>query len=730
MTLLTLLSLCGVATVVLLGVARWARPREIPALSRRVRFSPELVGAEVVALLDVVAALPQFSRVVFETVAQDEEVQYWLSASAQALATIESSLAGIAPHVLLTPESPSLPGHKATRAWSLRWHGRGGVLLRTDASEAAVAALLGGVASTSRKETVVLRLDLRSRRSRQTPPQLGPIPTDASNALRRKHASPTFGLQISVDVWTANRVRAQSLLARIVAPLRSRTIYGSLTVGRRSRLLNLLSSFLNGPAAPLTSAEVVGVLGWPIGGPQLSGLTLDSAPRLAPSSSIPVALSNSTSRVFGVANTPGLDRRKLIQPTAGATCHTLIVGPSGSGKSWLMANLFAADAAGAHAVVLVDMKGDTANDVLARIPTHRQRDVVVVEPAVGGPVPGIRTFGGSPELSADLWLSVFRSLFPENFGVRSQRYLRMGLNTLARADDEATIAELPRLFQDGRFRQRLVARLEDPLLIGEWAAFEQLSSAQQSEHLLPALGKVSEVLARQSVRAVLAQPRPRITIADAIGSGKIVVVSLPPGVIGQPAAQLLGALVIFEVWQAVMAKQAVSSERRKHVALFIDEPAVLGNLPIPLDTLLETARGMNCGVTMAAQSMRQLPERVSRAALTNAATIATFRPSQADATLIAHELPGVTADQLQRLDPFTIALRLGLSSGIVAPVCTATTLPLVKPLSDPDEIRQLSASRFGAHPNDVDEQLHIRLGGKRRVESTDSTPIGEIGGRS
>lgn len=729
MTLPTLLIICGVAAIFALSVARWARPHRGSNLARRLRFGPELVEAEVVALLDVVSALPRESRVVFETVALDGEVQFWLTASPAALATIESSLAGIAPQVFVTHETPNTPNRRPIKEWSLRWRGRGEVSLRTDARNAATAALLGGLTSISEHEVVLLRHELRSGRAQLATSQVfARLPPTSTNSLQRQKRASTLDVQSTVRVWTANEARAELLFARILAPLRSRVVHGTLHVSKGRAIDHLISGYFDGPTASITSAEIAGVLGWPIGGPQLTGLMLDAAPHLAPPHSIPTKRTSSANRIFGVTNVPGSAATKLIQPTTGSTCHSLIVGPSGSGKSWLLANLFAADAAADHAVVLVDMKGDTFEDALSLIPEHRQRDVVVVDPANGGPTPGLQSFGTSPELSADVWLSVLRGLFPENFGIRSQRYLRMGLSTLARAVTHATIAELPRLFQDDGYRRELVAQLDDPLLVGEWAAFEQLSVVQKSEHLMPALGKVSEVLARKSVRAALAQAQPRITIAEAIRSNKIIVVSLPPGVIGQPSAQLLGALVIFEVWQAVMARQSVRPAERGHIALFMDEPAVLGSLPIPLDTLLETARGMNCGITMAAQSLRQLPERVSRAALTNAATIATFRPSQADASLIARELPGLTADQLQRLDRFTIALRLGLASGTVAPVCTARTLPLQSPVCDPSEIRRLSAAQYGTHPDDVDKQLRVRLGGMKTGDLPAATPIGETGG--
>lgn len=707
MTGFELLSILSVGGFAIVGTGWWARNAEVSDEVRAVKFAPGLTEQHVRSLLDVVAALPIRSRVVFETSSSDGHLEFSLTASNDVISTLESALSGITPDVSLVRVEP-LP-RRAGQSWVLRWGRSGATSLRTDATASSSGSLLGALASTGDRETVVLRHELRpgSRAPR------GATKQEVNRSEKRVGISVASQIEIS----TGHVARSRILLQRMLTVLRSR---GVLLVQRQGPLAQLLAT-LNASGC-LTPEELIGILGWPIDSPSLPGLAYDASPRLAPSHAIPRFRSSGSPRVFGSSNIEGSAATQIAQPTAGATTHSLIVGPSGSGKSWLMTNLIVDESATNHAIVLVDMKGDTATDVLARLNPKRHDDVVVLAPAESGPVPGLRSFGGSPELSADLWLSVFRGLFPHNFGVRSQRYLRMGIATLARSQG-VTIAELPRLFQDSAFRRSLVARLDDPLLVGEWAAFEQLSVGQQSEHLLPALGKVSEVLARKSVRAVLAQSEPRITVAEAVRRKKIVVVSLPPGVIGQPAAQLLGALVIFEVWQAVMAKQSLPPHKRVHVAVYIDEPAVLGSLPIPIDTLLETARGMNCGLTLATQSLRQLPDRVAQAALTNAATIASFRASQADATMIARELPGLTSEQLQRLEPFTVALQLGLSNGTVAPVCTVRTPTLPPRKTNPQRLLRRSSALYGLDPEVVDERLRDRMQTTTPLEP----PIGESG---
>jgi hypothetical protein len=465
------------------------------------------------------------------------------------------------------------------------------------------------------------------------------------------------------------------------------------------------------------------LIGWPIEAPQIAGLSLGTAPVLVPSPRIP-----SNGRVFGISNAPGLDDRQLAQPVEGSWSHSLILGPTGVGKSVLVTSLATQDAHAGRGLVLIDMKGDTATDMLARLPEKRAKDVIVLEPASGMAVPGLRVFGdGDPELVADLLLGTFQGLFSSSFGVRSHQYLRMGFVTLAH-DREATLVDLVHLFNDAGYRQRLVGRLDDPMLQAAWAAYEAMSPQEQAAHLASPLRKIHEVVGRKVVRAVLAQPRPRFDMREVLRKGKIVIVSLPPGRLGAPAVQLLGALVTYELYTAVLGRQAIPEDRRRSFGLYIDEPKVLASLPLPLDSIFEVFRGMHVGLTLSGQSISQLPRDVQRAALTNAATIAGFRQSRTDAELLARELPGVSAEGLQHLGRFEVALRLGLGSGDVAPLATVRTLPPSEPTSDPDAIRRVSAERYGVDPAEIDRVLRQRHGlgeGREAVAAAgNEAPVG------
>jgi hypothetical protein len=168
--------------------------------------------------------------------------------------------------------------------------------------------------------------------------------------------------------------------------------------------------------------------------------------------------------------------------------------------------------------------------------------------------------------------------------------------------------------------------------------------------------------------------------------------------------------VIHELFHAVQARSHVPTAKRRPFYVYVDEPKVFTDIPVPLDSLFELARGLGVGLTLSAQSISQLPADLAQAALTNAATLVAFRQNYDDAKLLARELPGVTADELQALGRFEIAARIGLGPGDVSPPVTGRTLPPPEPISDPEEVRRESAARYGNDPKEVDAALLERHG--------------------
>jgi hypothetical protein len=688
------------------------------------RFGPDVSESAVWGVLGGISGLPPSVRVMLEVVGDADGIRHYLRAEPDVIGMLRSHLRGLLPGVRLEPVEMSEPS-----AWRLaarlRWGGRH-PLLRSDRNGETAVALLGALSGLRGSERVMVRWALRpargpylsERQSRSQAGNRGPLgwlwseqPIDPGHlpGLRSKYGGPVLLARAVVAVAAGSDGRGMNLLTRVMAVLRARSgLRGRPVVRycRSARVRGFVERVPLGGGSRFSPAELVGMVGWPIDGPRVPGLVLGVAPQLLPSARVP----RRGGRVLAYSTWPGMERRALAQPLVGALSHMVVAGPSGVGKSVLLAGAVAQDLAAGRGCLVLDGKGDLAEEVLRLVPERRRGEVIVLDPARPGPVPGLRVFGGGdPELSGDLVLGMFRSIFIDSWGVRSDKWLRAGLVTLAH-DRSATLGDLPFLFASEGYRRRIIGGLGDPLLRAVWAEFEALSPEGRAQQLGSPLNKVNELVGRRVVRSVVAQPDPKWDMREVLRRGEVVVVSLSPGAIGAPASRLLAALVIHELFQSVQARARVPAGRRRPFYVYVDEPKVFTDIPMPLDSLFELARGAGVGLTLAAQSITQLPTDLAQAALTNAATLVAFRQNHDDAKLLARELPGVTPEELQALGRFEIAARIGLGPGDVSPPVTGRTLAPAELLSDPEAVRSMSAAGYGCDPSEVDAALMERHG--------------------
>jgi hypothetical protein len=497
----------------LLLAITWQEHRPRPLESVQLRFGRDVKADAVEALISGISGLARRSPVALEVIGDEHGVRHRLHAEPRTLELLRSQLRGVLPSLRFDP----LPPGESEQVWStalrLRWTGSHPVLNAHQPAETA-AALLGAFSSLGPGEALRLCWFLSStprpglprsddKQASQAPLGArwlnGPHPSpEQLRFLRKKYSEPI----VSGRAVVMASPNASALAGRVTAILRSRqSSFGRLSIRRQrpASLSKLVFGFHRG--SRFSPSELAGLLGFPIEAPRIPGLTLATAPQLMPAVQLP-----REGRVFARSDWPGMEDRPLAQPVIGGLSHSLVVGPTGSGKSHLLANLVCQDLSAGRGCLVFDGKGDLARDVLARIPKARQSDVIVLDPSAGVPLPGLRVFarGSDPELTADLMLGIFRELFADSWGVRSDKWLRAALVTLA-YDKDATLANLPQLFSDEHYRRKLVGRLRDPLLASTWAAYEGMGQRERDYQLGSPLTKVSEVIGRRVVRGVLAR---------------------------------------------------------------------------------------------------------------------------------------------------------------------------------------------------------------------------------
>ena len=472
----------------------------------------------------------------------------------------------------------------------------------------------------------------------------------------------------------------------------------------------------------LGAGEIVAMAGWPVGEGALPA-TPSAHPRVLP---LPAARETQRAFATGVADQAG---ERLGISIGDALYHTVLLGPTGAGKSTALAHLALADIHAGRGVLLIDPKTDLVADILARIPEQRRDDVVVIDPTSSRPVGinplaraqttrsapsssggGVPGGGASPELVADTVLATFKGVFAESWGVRVEQVLSAALVTLARTPG-ATLVDLPLVLTNTAYRQRLIAASgADPLGTGQfWAAYEALSEAQRQQWVGPVLTRLQPFLIRPHLRATLGQAAPSFDLEEVFTRRRIVLVSLNKGVLGAESARLLGSLLVGHLWPLILARAAVEPSQRHVVSVFIDEVQDYLSLPGSLADALAQARSLGAAFHLAHQYRGQLPAALKAGIDANARNKIIFSLSAADAAELARQAIGLEAADFQLLPRFGVYART-MHHGRENPWCHATTLPPTPPTQDALALRAASQARYGQDAAQVEAALLARIG--------------------
>ncbi len=333
--------------------------------------------------------------------------------------------------------------------------------------------------------------------------------------------------------------------------------------------------------------------------------------------------------------------------------------------------------------------------------------------------------GGSEStaaLRADQLLGVFHSLYGDNLGPRSQDILHACLLTLARRPG-MTICAVPLLLTNAGFRRQQTRQLDDPLGTGSfWQWYESVSEAERQAATAPVMNKLRAFLMRPSMRRVLGQAEPSFDLTQVFTERKLLLVSLAKGLLGPETAQLFGALVFNQLWQATLGRVRVPAERRHAVMVYLDEFQDYLRLPLDLSDVLVQSRGLGVGLTLAHQHLSQLTPELRSAVLANAGSRVCFRLGQEDAAVLARGSRTLTPEDFSGLGRYETYVSL-LTGGERAAWASARTRPPQPALRTAEAVRSQSRASFGQDGAAVEAALATLLAGPAAGATTDA-PIG------
>jgi hypothetical protein len=430
-----------------------------------------------------------------------------------------------------------------------------------------------------------------------------------------------------------------------------------------------------------------------------------------PPSNIPIEGSTEPEEVslFGLSNFRGRHLKFGIKRKDRGR-HLYIIGQTGAGKSFLLQLLTLSDIYHDVGFAIVDPHGDYATDIMKYIPEHRLDDVIYMNPAdrefpmAFNPMeytdPAMKD-----HISSEL-VGVLKRMF-DSWGPRLEYILRYTL--LALLDyPECTMLDIPRMLTEKAFRKKVISYVQDPVVKNFWVTeFASWNEKFASEAVAPVLNKVGAFVANPLVRNIVGQKRGAFNIRQVMDEGKILLVNLSRGQVGEDNAAILGALMVTKIQLAAMSRADMPMEQRRPFYLYVDEFQNFATDSFAV--ILSEARKYGLNLTVANQYVSQMPEVVRDAVFGNVGTMISFRIGPGDATVLGKYFePVFEAIDLTKLHNQNIFISM-IINGEKAPPFSASTLRMPDPENDMTQtIMEISRQRYASPRALVDADIRSR----------------------
>lgn len=407
-------------------------------------------------------------------------------------------------------------------------------------------------------------------------------------------------------------------------------------------------------------------------------------------------------RLFGIKRE---DRRQ----------HTYILGKSGTGKTTLMHNMMVQDILNNEGVCVVDPHGEFVESLLEKIPESRKEDVVYFNPSDMDSSIGFNVLElPDPKykhLVASGLMGIFTKIWAGTWSARMEYILNNCVLALLDTPG-STLLGITRLLVDKEFRQRVVQNIKDPVVRSFWVnEYEEWKDQFRNEAIAPIQNKVGQFLSTGIIRNIVGQKKSTLDILDIMNTGKIFLVNVSKGRIGEDNSALLGAMLITKIQLAAMERVRIPEAERVDFFLYVDEFQNFATDSFA--NILSEARKYRLDLTLAHQYVGQLvtdsSTKVRDAVFGNVGTMIMFRVGAGDAEFLEKEFsPEFTVQDMVNLPNRSIYVKL-LVGGVTSRPFSASTLSPFKGNEKPapvDEVIEISRRRYARPRWQIEREIN------------------------
>jgi hypothetical protein len=395
--------------------------------------------------------------------------------------------------------------------------------------------------------------------------------------------------------------------------------------------------------------------------------------------------------------------------------HMYIIGKTGMGKSTLLENMIFSDIHAGRGLAVIDPHGDLIDACLRFIPADRTNDVILFDPTDKEfPVSFNMLNCPDPDqhaLVASGLMSVFKKLWPDAFSGRMEYILRNALLALIEAENNSMLG-IMRIFVDNAFRAKIMEHVTNHLVKSFWEdEYTSWSDKYRTEAIAAVQNKIGQLVTTPLIRNIVGQVTSRVDIRHAMDTGKIILMNLSKGKLGEDNSAFLGSMMVTKFQLDAMSRADIPEKERRDFFLYVDEFQNFATESFA--TILSEARKYRLNLTMANQYVNQLligdkSTALQDAVFGNVGSLVSFQVGSDDAEPLSEQFEEmVSPKDILSLPKYHAYLRL-MIKGIPSKPFSVSTLP--PPAFEQDEkrieiIRKLSRERYAERATVVEDKI-------------------------
>jgi hypothetical protein len=409
--------------------------------------------------------------------------------------------------------------------------------------------------------------------------------------------------------------------------------------------------------------------------------------------------------------------------------HFYVIGQTGTGKSTILTVMVVQDLKNNVGFAVMDPHGQLADDVFSYIPRERADDIIYFNPADTERPMGLNMLEGNTDEEKELVamdaMNIMIKLFGnEIFGPRIQDYFRNGCLTLMADPEGGALTDIVRLFTDDVFQQYKVTKVKNPIVRSFWEKQMAATGQREKQEMIPYFAaKFGQFTTNALMRNIIGQVKSSFDVAEIMNTGKILLVNLSKGLIGDINSNLLGLILVSKIQVAAMRRQRQSATERKDFFLYIDE--FQNYVSDSIESILSEARKYRLGLNIAHQYIGQLEKKqgidqgtvnLKDAIFGNIGTIVSFKIGAVDAEYMEKEMtPVFTQQDLVNIDARKAVIKLAINGQPSRPFSLNTVHPseVNTHKEDPsvkEAFIQLSRLKYGRDKDFVSREIIHRIG--------------------